>query len=141
MSACTYILRGIAANPYIAKGLTGRAVLAEHLYWHASNPFGAEWAAEYLNAHRCNLTAQEIDFVDWVFNSAAMLKERAKLAEQHEGLTYEPEPERRGTYAEKSAYIVSGITDTLSKKLVRKVRNCFNQDIWPWDRAGFDRHG
>ena len=32
-----------------------------------------------------------------------------------------------------------GITDTLSKKLVRKVRNRYKQDIWPWDRAGFDR--
>ena len=40
---------------------------------------------------------------------------------------------------QKSAYFVSGITDTLSKKLVRKVRNRYNQDVWPWDRAGFDR--
>ena len=113
--------------------------MTEHLYWHASNRYGAEWAAEYLNAPRCDWTPEEIDFVDWVFNSAAVLKERAKLAEQHEGLTYERDPERRGAYAEKSAYFVSGITDTLSKKLVRKVRNRYNQDIWPWDRAGFDR--
>jgi len=141
VSACTYIRRGIAANPYIAEGLTGRTVLTEHLYWHASNRYGAEWAAEYLNAPSCDWTPEEIDFVDWVLNSAAVLKERAKLTEQHEGLTYERDPERRGAYGEKSAYFVSGITDTLSKKLVRKVRNRYNQDIWPWDRAGFDRHG
>jgi tetratricopeptide (TPR) repeat protein len=139
VSACTYIRRGVAANPYIAEGLTGRTVLTEHLYWHASNRYGAELAAEYLNAPSCDWTPEEIDFVDWVFNSSAVLKERSKLAEQHEGLTYERDPERRGAYAEKSAYFVSGITDTLSKKLVRKLRNRYNQEIWPWDRAGFDR--
>ena len=80
---CTYIRRGIAANPYIAEGLTGRTVLTEHLYWHASDRYGAEWAAEYLNAPSCDWTPKEIDFEDWVFNSAAVLKERAKLAEQH----------------------------------------------------------
>ena len=62
-------------------------MLTEHLYWHASNRYGAEWAAEYLNAPSCDWTPEEIDFLDWVFNSAAVLKERAKLAEQHEGLT------------------------------------------------------
>lgn len=139
VSACTYIRRGIAANPYIAEGLTGRTVLTEHLYWHASYRFGAVWAAEYLSAPSCNWTPEEIDFVDWVFNSAAVLKERAKLAEQHEGVTYEQDPAHRGAYAEKSTCFVSGITDTLSKKLVRKVRNRYNQDIWPWDRAGIDR--
>ena len=35
VAACTYLRRGIAANPYIAEGLTGRTVLSEHLYWHA----------------------------------------------------------------------------------------------------------
>jgi hypothetical protein len=37
VAACTYLRRGIAANPYIAEGLTGRTALTEHLYWHASN--------------------------------------------------------------------------------------------------------
>ncbi len=34
VSACTYVRRGIAANPYIAEGLTGRTTINEHLYWH-----------------------------------------------------------------------------------------------------------
>jgi tetratricopeptide (TPR) repeat protein len=42
VAACTYLRRGIAANPYIAEGLTGRTVLTEHLYWHASNVNGPE---------------------------------------------------------------------------------------------------
>ncbi len=31
-AACTYLRRGLAANPYMAEGLTGRTVLSEHLY-------------------------------------------------------------------------------------------------------------
>jgi tetratricopeptide (TPR) repeat protein len=135
VSACTYIRRGIAANPYIAEGLTGRTVLTEHLYWHGSNRDGAEWAADYLNAPICDWSSEEVDFVDWVFNSAAVLKERAKLMELHEGLTYERDPDRRSPFAEKSAYFVDSITDTLSKKIVRQVRNRFNKEIWPWERA------
>lgn len=40
-------------------------------------------------------SAQEVDFVDWVFNSAAVLRERANLMEQREGLTYERDAVRR----------------------------------------------
>jgi hypothetical protein len=111
-------------------------VLTEHLYWHGSNRDGAEWAADYLNAPICDWTPEETDFVDWVFNSAAVLKERAKLMELHEGLTYERDPDRRSPFAEKSAYFVDGITDTLSKKMVRQVHNRFNKEIWPWERSG-----
>ncbi|MDO8591376.1 MAG: tetratricopeptide repeat protein [bacterium] len=66
VSACTYMRRGIAANPYIAEGLTGRTKISEHLYWHASNRNGPDWATDYLSAPVCDWTAQEIDFVDWV---------------------------------------------------------------------------
>ncbi len=62
-------------------------MLTEHLYWHGSNRYGAEWAADYLNAPICDWTPEEVDFVDWVFNSATVLKERAKLMELHEGLS------------------------------------------------------
>ena len=40
VAACTYLRRGIAANPYIAEGLNGRTMLSEHLYWHASKVHG-----------------------------------------------------------------------------------------------------
>ncbi len=90
MAACTYLRRGIAANPYIAEGLTGRTVLSEHLYWHASNWHGPEWAVDYLESAECDWMPQEIDFVDWVFNASPMLKERAEMMALHEGMTYEP---------------------------------------------------
>lgn len=139
VSACTYIRRGISANSYIAEGLTGRAILNEHLYWHSNNRHGTEWASGYMNAPTCVWAPEEIDFVDWVFNSAAVLRERANLMDLHEGLTYESDPERRDPYALRSAYFVNEIDDDLSRTMVRKIRNRFGLEIWPWDRAGFLR--
>ena len=139
MAACTYIRRGIAANPYMAEGLTGRTVLAEHLYWHASNVHGPEWAIDYLESAACDWTEEEIDFVDWVFNAAPVLKERAAWMALNEGLTYAWDPELRAPYSQKSIGFIDRITDTLSKKMVRKVKNRWGYEIWPWDREGLKR--
>ena len=139
VSACTYVRRGIAANPYIAEGLTGRTKINEHLYWHASNRNGPEWATAYLSAPVCDWTPQEIDFVDWVFNSSAVLHERASLMEQHEGLTYEQDAVRREPFALRSSYFVDELTDDLSTTMVRRIQNRYGVEIWPWARAGFTR--
>jgi len=138
-AACTYLRRGIAANPYMAEGLTGRTVLTEHLYWHASNVHGPEWAVGYLESAACNWTAEEIDFVDWVFNAAPVLKERAAWMALNEGLTDEWDAEHRAPYAQKSIAFINRITDTLSKKMVHKVKNRWGDAISPWDREGFKR--
>ena len=137
--ACTYVRRGIAANPYIAEGLTGRTKISEHLYWHASNRNGPEWATDYLSAPVCDWTAQEIDFVDWVFNSSAVLRERACLMDHHEGLTYERDAGRREPIALRSSYFVNELTDDLSIMMVKKIQNCYGIEIWPWERPGFTR--
>jgi tetratricopeptide (TPR) repeat protein len=139
VAACTYLRRGIAANPYIAEGLTGRTVLSEHLYWHASNVHGPEWAVDYLDSAACDWTPEEIDFVDWVFNASPVLKERAEMMALHEGMTYERDAEKRAPYAQRSLDFIDRITDTLSKKMVRRVKNRWGVEIWPWDRAGFQR--
>ena len=131
--------RGIAANPYIAEGLTGRTKINEHLYWHASNRNGPEWATDYLSAPVCDWSAQEIDFVDWVFNSSAVLRERASLMEQHEGLTYERDTVRREPFALYSSYFVNELSDDLSKAMVKRVQNRYGVEIWPWERAEFTR--
>jgi hypothetical protein len=138
VSACTYVRRGIAANPYIAEGLTGRTKINEHLYWHASNRNGPDWATDYLSAPVCDWSAKEIDFVDWVFNSSAVLRERASLMDQHEGLTYERDAVRREPFALRSSYFVNGLTDNLSKAMVKKIQNRYGVEIWPWERAGFN---
>ncbi len=135
MAACTYLRRGIAANPYIAEGLTGRTVLREHLYWHASNVHGPEWAIDYLESAACDWTPEEVDFVDWVFNAAPVLKERAAWMALNEGLNYAWDPELRAPYAQKSMVFINRITETLSKKMVRKFKNQSGDEIWPWDRS------
>ncbi len=137
VSACTYVRRGIAANPYIAEGLTGRTKINEHLYWHASSRNGPLWATDYLSAPVCDWTAQEIDFVDWVFNSSTVLRERASLMEQHEGLTYERDAMRREPFALRSSNFVNELTDDLSITMVKKIHNRYGVEIWPWERAGF----
>ncbi len=139
VAACTYLRRGIATNHYIAEGLTGRTVLSEHLYRHASNVHGPEWAVDYLDSAACDWTPEEIDFVDWVFNASPVLKERAEMMALHEGMTYERDTERRAPYAQRSLDFIGRIPDTLSKKIVRKVKHRWDVEIWPWDRDGFQR--
>jgi tetratricopeptide (TPR) repeat protein len=135
VAACTCLRRGIAANPYIAEGLAGRTLIAEHLYWHASNVHGPEWAVDYLESAACDWTAEEIDFVDWVFNASPVLRERADLMELHEGLTYERDDEKRGSFAWRSTRFIEGITDEVSETMVKKIRNRYGVEVWPWERA------
>lgn len=47
--------------------------------------------------------------------------------------------EQRALYAQKSMMFIDRITDTMSKKIVRKVKNRWGDEIWPWDRGGFKR--
>lgn len=57
----------------------------------------------------------------------------------HEGITYKRDPEKRSTYANRSLDFIDRITDTLSKKMVRKMKNRYGVEIWPWDRVGFHK--
>jgi len=65
VSACTYVRRGIAANPYIAEGLTGRTRINEHLYWHASNRNSPEWARRQTTYVRPCVTGQRQKSILW----------------------------------------------------------------------------
>ena len=55
----------------------------------------------------------------------------------NEGLTYAWDPEQRAPYAQKPMAVIDRITDTLSRKMVRKVKNRWGDETWPWDRGGF----
>jgi tetratricopeptide (TPR) repeat protein len=135
VAACTYLRRGIAANPYIAEGLTGRTLIAEHIYRHINNIHGPQWAIDYLDSPACDWSQEESDFVDWVFNSSAVLKERAELMELNEGLTYERDIEKRNMYARRSMQFAAEIDDAVSKQMVKKVQNRSGAAVWPWERA------
>ena len=71
----------------------------------------------------CFWSAQEIYFIDWVFNSAAVLRERASLMDQHEGLTYKRDAVRREPFELRSSFFVNELTDNLSVEMVRKIQN------------------
>lgn len=136
IKACTYVRRGIAANPYIAEGLAGRTTLREHLYWHGSSQYGPDWASDFMDGPARHWVPEEIDFVDWVFNSAAVLRERAELMDLRQGVTYELDPDRRSWYFQRSWDFEGKIGDDISKSMVRKVRNLHGVETWPWDRQG-----
>jgi hypothetical protein len=94
-----------------------------------------DWGTDYLSAPVCNWSAKEIDFVDWVFRSSALLRERANLMEQHEGLTYERDAVRREPFALRSSYFVNELIDDLSTAMVKKIQNRYGVEIWPWERT------
>jgi hypothetical protein len=77
--------------------------------------------------------------VDWVFNAAPVLKERAAWMALNEELTCSWDAVGGAPYAQKSIALSDRITDTLSKEMVRKVKNRWGEKIWPWDREGFKR--
>ena len=134
MCACTYVRKGIAGNPYVAEGLTGRTFLTAHLYWHGTN--SCDQAIDYLESIGNEWCDEECDFVDWVFNSAPVLLERAALTDLHVALTVERDPERRGVKVTKKLSFIEGIDDRLSKQIVRQITNRWGDKIWPWDRRG-----
>ena len=48
-----------------------------------------------------------------------------------EGITYERGAEKGAPYAQRSRDFIDRITDTLSKKMVQKVKNRWGDEIWP----------
>lgn len=136
--ACTYLRKGIIGNPYVAEALTGRTLLVDHLHFHTSNRHNCEYALEYLESAGNDWSSTECDFVDWVFNSAAVLRERAAMMEIQEALSYEHDFAQRESWATRFMSFPATIDDKLSTTLVRKVENHWGDETWPWDRAGRD---
>jgi tetratricopeptide (TPR) repeat protein len=137
IDACTYLRRGIAGNPYVAEGLTARVQIEEHLYWHGSNLHGPDFAYEYLDSPVNIWKPTEIDFVDWVFNSSDVLRERTEMTAIREALHYEHDVEARRMWGQRMDELLDRIDEKLSRKMVRKVTNRWGDEIWPWDREGF----
>lgn len=135
VTACTHIRRGILANPYIAEGLTGRTHLDDHFYWHGSNMHAADWAISFL-ARPPGLWAEpERDFVDWVFNSSAVLRERAAMMELREELSAVREPSVRANLVDRLMAHEASFDPKRSKDMVRLRTNRYGADHWPWERG------
>ena len=132
VDACTYLRKGIAANPYIAEGLTGRTILREHNYWHSSGVEGASWAVDYLESPCFEWRPDEIDFADWVFNASHVLQERADLTRLRESMSCEQDGSARVAIGREMMRFRNGIDSSISKEMVRQTRNRDGALIWPW---------
>ncbi len=141
VAAATALRLGFAGNQYIAEMLTGRAVLKKHFYWHSTSHEYPDLAIAYLDPNCIELwseTEAAIDFLDWLFNCSAILKERAALAEVCEELTYEHDFKARGKLVERHERMLGGIDDSISSILIRMVKDRYGQLCWPWQlKDGF----
>jgi hypothetical protein len=135
VDACTYLRKGIAGNVYVAEGLTGRFPLDEHVSGNNSDLNGPRAASEYLASPTNLWTYEETDFVDWVFNSPDVLRERADLMAISEALVFENDTATRADWGARADAFVKGIDDRVSRKMVRKVTTRAGKEVWPWARA------
>ena len=69
--------------------------------------------------------------MDWVFNASPLIMERAPWMALNEDLTYAWAAEQRTPCAQKPIVLIDRITDALSKKMIRKVRDRYGLEIWP----------
>lgn len=136
VSACTYLRRGIAHNPYVAEGILGRTVFFDHLYWHSTTFGTTEAAVEYLQSWPRLWSDEEVNFVDWVFNHSSVLRERSEITKILEDSSNERDAKERDALWYKKQSFLSNIDSTLSEKMVRPIMNRWQEEILPWDRLG-----
>ena len=137
VEAATALRLGIATNHYITEGLTGREELNPHFYWHGHSYSTDETAQDYLYLGGYDMWAGvsgAIEFCDWLFNCSAVLRERAKIMEAREGLTYERDYEVRGVYSDKIIALINSIDSSLSKKIVKLYHDRYGNEMWPWEK-------
>lgn len=136
VKACTYLRRAILHNPYIAEGIAGRTHLADHLHRTGNNMHDVEWALPYLNGPVGEWEQGEADFLDWVFNSSTVLKERARIAEDRERLMELDIGIQRSRVVDAHFGFLRNLDDSVSKSMVRQIHP-FATDLscWPWERG------
>jgi tetratricopeptide (TPR) repeat protein len=139
-AAATALRIGFLVNEYIAEILTGRSVEKQHFYWHSSSWRSVESAKCYL-INQDMLTywksvPQAIDFVDWLYNCAAVMRERLQWAEIREGLTTEHNFSARGVFVDREEALRRRITKVTM--LVQKITDRQGHTRWPWENSGTD---
>jgi len=139
VQACTYLRRGIAANAYIAEAITGRQHLTPHAYRYFNGVQGPSWAQSYIGTPQGTWGLQETQFMDWVFNCALVLRERAERMALLEAQTHESEPQRRIWLGRQLDALFDEISDAQSKQIVRQIkaihrRDMLGQKVWPWEQ-------
>ena len=135
VAAATALRTGFLGNMYIAEILTGRAVEKPHFFWHSNSWASVDAAKSYLFEQdmlsHWKTTPQAVDFVDWLYNSATVLRERLECAEIREGLTYEHNFTARGKYCNRDEILKKNIAKVTM--LIRKITNRSGEKCWPWE--------
>jgi len=135
VAACTYLRRGIAANPYMAEvtqahSADGAPVLARQQRARPRVGGGLPGICRLRLDGRgnrlCGLGVQR----------RARPQQACRMGgAERVGLNYKWDAVQLAAYSQKSMAFINRITDTLSKKMVRKVKNRWGDEIWPWDRS------
>lgn len=81
-------------------------------------------------------TPKAIDFVDWLYNCAAVLRERLEWTEIQEGLTYEKDFSARGVYCDRATILRQNIKKVTM--LIQEVPDHHGQKCWPWEYTQSD---
>lgn len=139
-AAATALRIGFLANEYIAEILTGRVAEKPHFYWHNCSDRSLKNAKCYLIEQDMlsswQSVPQAIDFVDWLFNSAAVMRERLEWAEIREGLTYEHDFTARGVFVNREEALRKRIAKIAM--LIQKVKDHRGSPRWPWEHSRRD---
>ena len=139
-AAATALRIGFIANEYIAEILTGRSVEKPHFYWHDNSARSFKSAKGYL-IDQDMLTLwksepQAIDFVDWLFNCAVVMRERLEWAEIREGLTTEHDLLTRGDFINREKALRKRIAKVTM--LIQKITDQRGHVRWPWEHSRTD---
>jgi tetratricopeptide (TPR) repeat protein len=136
-AAATVLRLGFVENMYIAEILTGRTDAKSHLFWHNTSHESVRQAKSYLfdlgMLAFWRSSEQAIDFVDWLFNCAMVMKEPLEWTEIKEGLTYHHDFEVRGVFIERNNALEERILKT--PMMVQKVTDNRGAKRWPWERS------
>ncbi|HEY6874710.1 MAG TPA: hypothetical protein VI298_18475 [Geobacteraceae bacterium] len=139
-AAATALRIGFLANEYIAEILTGRTVEKPHFYWHSNSFRSVESAKGYLIDQDMlsfwKSVPQAINFVDWLFNCAAVMRERLEWAEIREGLTTEHDFSARGVFVNREEALRKRITKVTM--LIQKITDHRGRTGWPWEHSTTD---
>lgn len=134
-AAATALRIGFIGNMYIAEIITGRIVEKRHFFWHSSSEESISSAKSYLYdlnmLHLWKTTPKAVDFLDWLYNCAIVLRERLELAEVNEGLTYENDYKKRGEYVYQKEALRINIRKV--PMLIQKVTDSRGEVRWPWE--------
>jgi tetratricopeptide (TPR) repeat protein len=139
-AAATALRVGFIGNMYIAEMLTGRTVDKPHFFWHGHSWATVSYAKEYLNDQEIlpllQSIPQALDFVDWLYNCATVMREHLDWAEIKEGLTYEQDLDKRGLYCERDNELRLSIPKVAM--LIQKVTTLRGEQRWPWEHSRTD---